>query len=66
MTALSIIGLQPEQAVIESFQMSFDGQDLTTLNSKDWQKIRGNTIGLVFQEPQSSFSEIQKVYSLKN
>ena len=66
MTALSIIGLQPEQAVIESFQMSFDGQDLTTLNSKDWQKIQGNTIGMVFQEPQSSFSEIQKVYSLKN
>ena len=60
------MGLQPEQAVIESFQMSFDGQDLTTLNSKDWQKIQGNTIGMVFQEPQSSFSEIQKVYSLKN
>ena len=56
MTALSLIGLQPKQAIIKATQMIFDNQNLMTFNSKDWQKNRGNTIGMVFQEPQSSLN----------
>ena len=56
MTALSLIGLQPKQAIIKATQMIFDNQNLMTFNSKDWQKNRGNTLGIVFQEPQSSLN----------
>ena len=56
MTALSLIGLQPKQAIINATQMIFDNQNLITFNSKDWQKNRGNTLGIVFQEPQSSLN----------
>ena len=56
MTALSLIGLQPKQAIINATQMIFDNQNLMTFNSKDWQKNRGNTLGIVFQEPQSSLN----------
>jgi peptide/nickel transport system ATP-binding protein len=53
MTALSLMGLQPKKAIVEASQISFDSQDLMNLNSQDWQKYRGNTIGMIFQEPQS-------------
>ena len=56
MTALSLIGLQPKQAIIKATRMIFDNQNLMTFNSKDWQKNRGNTLGIVFQEPQSSLN----------
>ena len=56
MTAFSLIGLQPKQAIINATQMIFDNQNLMTFNSKDWQKNRGNTLGIIFQEPQSSLN----------
>jgi peptide/nickel transport system ATP-binding protein len=56
MTALSLMGLQPKKAIVEASQISFDSQDLLTLNIQDWQKSRGNTIGMIFQEPQSSLN----------
>ena len=56
MTALSLMGLQPKKAIVEASQISFDSQDLMNLNSQDWQKYRGNTIGMIFQEPQSSLN----------
>ena len=56
MTALSLIGLQPKQAIINATQMMFNNQNLMSFNSKDWQKNRGNTLGIVFQEPQSSLN----------
>jgi peptide/nickel transport system ATP-binding protein len=56
MTALSLIGLQPSRAVIKANKMRIDSYDLMTLNSREWQKLRANTLGMVFQEPQSSLN----------
>ena len=56
MTALCLMGLQPKKAIVEASQISFDSQDLMNLNSQDWQRYRGNTIGMIFQEPQSSLN----------
>ena len=56
MTALSLIGLKPSQAVIKANKMRIDSYDLMTLNSREWQKLRANTLGMVFQEPQSSLN----------
>ena len=60
MTALSLMGLQPKNAVLETDRLSFDSQDLTTLSAKEKEKQRGNALGMVFQEPQSSLNPSQK------
>ena len=56
MTALSLMGLHPKSATIEAKKFSFESQDLRTLSPKEWQDQRGNTLGMVFQEPQSSLN----------
>ena len=60
MTALSLMGLLPKNAVLETERLSFDSHDLTSLSAKEKQKQRGNALGMVFQEPQSSLNPSQK------
>jgi len=55
-TALSLLGLQPKKAEFEADKMVFDGIDIPKLSSKDWQQLRGKSIGMIFQEPQSSLN----------
>ena len=55
-TALSLLGLQPKKAEIEADKMVFDGIDIPKLSSKNWQQLRGKSIGMIFQEPQSSLN----------
>ena len=50
MTALCLMGLQTKKAIVKASQISFDSQDLMNFNSQDWQKYRGNTIGIIFQD----------------
>ena len=60
MTALTLMGLQPKKATLNAEQLTFESQDLRTLTPQEWQKRRGNTLGMVFQEPQSSLNPTQK------
>jgi peptide/nickel transport system ATP-binding protein len=54
--ALSLLGLQPKKAKVKAGQLNFDNQSLVSLNEKSWQQLRGNKIGMIFQEPQSSLN----------
>ena len=36
--------------------MHFGKYDLSALSPKDWERIRGKNLGMVFQEPQSSLN----------
>ena len=55
LTALSIAGLLPETKLnVTSKQLLFNNESLEGLSESEWQKIRGNKIGMIFQEPQSS------------
>lgn len=56
MTALTLMGLQPKHAKIKAEQISFESSDLRTSTVQDWQKRRGNSLGMIFQEPQSSLN----------
>ena len=60
MTALTLMGLQPKKATLNAEQLTFESQDLRTSTPQEWQKRRGNTLGMVFQEPQSSLNPTQK------
>ena len=71
LTALSLIGLLPENSKLKAKNFIFNYQDLRGLSSKDWKSIRRSKIGMVFQEPQSSLNpsltcEKQLLEAVKN
>lgn len=60
-TSLTIMGLLPRNAKIaESSEITFNFSqksiDLLKLNPKEFQKIRGREIGMIFQEPMTSLN----------
>jgi len=65
-TALSLMGLCPSAATItaEKGILYLDNDnnkiDLSKLNRKQFEKIRGNRISMVFQEPMTSLNAVQK------
>lgn len=56
-SSLAIMGLLPKQILtITSGSILFNDKDLTQLSEKDFQKIRGKQIAMIFQEPMSSLN----------
>lgn len=61
-TAHSIMRLLPQPAGrITSGAVRFAGQDLTSLPIEAMQRIRGNDIGMVFQEPMTALNPVQTI-----
>ena len=58
-TALSIMRLIPDPpGKIVDGQILLKGQDLTTLPEEEMRTIRGNEIGMIFQEPMTSLNPV--------
>lgn len=56
-STLAILGLLPKRvSKITSGSIAFQDKDLTLLDSKAFQNIRGNEIAMIFQEPMSSLN----------
>jgi len=56
-TNLAVLGLLPKRNTdIKSGEILFEGKSLLTKNEKELQKIRGNEISMIFQEPMSSLN----------
>lgn len=61
-TAISILRLVPwPPGKIVNGQVYFKGQDILKLSEDDMQKIRGNEIAMIFQEPTSSLNPVYTV-----
>ncbi|MFD6435215.1 dipeptide ABC transporter ATP-binding protein [Streptomyces venezuelae] len=56
MTALGVLGLLPPGGEITAGRVLFDGQDLAAAPAPVLQDVRGNTIGMVFQDPLTSLN----------
>ncbi|MFF1691106.1 MULTISPECIES: dipeptide ABC transporter ATP-binding protein [unclassified Streptomyces] len=56
MTALSVLGLLPPGGRITGGRVLFDGVDLAAAPAPVLQDVRGNTIGMVFQDPLTSLN----------
>jgi peptide/nickel transport system ATP-binding protein len=56
MAAMSIMRLLPNSAYIAGGQVNFDGRDLAKLDDSELRKVRGNEIGMVFQDPMTSLN----------
>ncbi|WP_210324876.1 ABC transporter ATP-binding protein [Microvirga alba] len=55
-TALSIMGLLPKGAQRRARRLTFDGIDLLAQTDRSMEDIRGNRIGMIFQDPTASFN----------
>ena len=60
MTALATMGLLPFGARAEG-QIVLDGTDLLSLSEPQMCKVRGNDIGMVFQEPMTALNPVQTI-----
>ena len=62
MTSLAVMQLVPRPGgYVESGEILFEGQDLLKLPEKEIRQIRGNQIGMIFQEPMSSLNPVYKI-----
>lgn len=60
-TAMSILQLFQRNQRIADGSIRFDNQELTTMEEKSLQQIRGNDISIIFQEPVSSLNPVLTV-----
>lgn len=57
--ALSIVRLVPTPpGLIEAGEVLFNGQDLLLLSARQMRHIRGNEIGMIFQDPMTSLNPV--------
>ena len=59
-TALSVMNLLNVKNLKSEGEIIFNGNNLNTLSNKDYQKIRGKEISIIFQEPMSSLNPSMK------
>lgn len=62
-TIRSILNLLPGKGKITSGEIIFKNQQLTTLSKKDWSKIRGKEISMIFQHPMESLDPTERIES---
>jgi peptide/nickel transport system ATP-binding protein len=60
-TAQAIIDLLPGAGKVTGGKILFQGRDLTTLNAKAIQAVRGNLIGYVPQDPMSNLNPVWNI-----
>jgi peptide/nickel transport system ATP-binding protein len=60
MTAMAIMGLLPEQAELGG-SIRFDGQELVSQSEREMSRIRGNRIGMIFQEPMTALNPVHTI-----
>jgi len=60
-SAMSVLRLLDENGRIVSGSITFKGKELTTLSKSEMNKIRGNDISIIFQEPMTSLNPVFQV-----
>ena len=61
-SALSVLGLLPYPAAFhKNGRIIFDGDDIMGADTRVLQKLRGNDISMIFQEPMSSLNPLHDI-----
>ncbi len=63
MTAYAIMRLVPEPGKISQGTVCFEGKDLNLLSEKEMQRLRGNRISMIFQEPMTALNPVLTIGS---
>jgi len=56
LTSLALMGLLPKRAIRTGDGILFDGMDLLQFSQRRMAELRGNRIGMIFQEPMTSLN----------
>ena len=59
-TAMALMGLLPESAVV-SGSIRFEGQELVGRPDASMRRLRGNRIGMIFQEPMTALNPVHTI-----
>ena len=63
MTSLALMRLLPRSASLTAKRLEFDGKDLLKLSDADMSALRGDRLGMIFQDPMTS---LNPVYTIGN
>ena len=61
LTAYSLMRLLKDPVHLESGEIWLNGRDITKLDQKDFQKVRGGEIGMVYQDPMSALNPLMRI-----
>jgi peptide/nickel transport system ATP-binding protein len=61
MTALSVMRLLPPGGHIVGGKIMLDGKEISALSDADMRHIRGNEIGMIFQDPMTSLNPTMRI-----
>lgn len=62
-TSLSVMGLLGRDGKVMEGEVLFEGQNLLSMSGKELDKIRGNRISMIFQDPLTSLNPVFRVGS---
>jgi oligopeptide transport system ATP-binding protein len=60
-TSLSILRVLPDNARIKAGAIAYHGVDLATLSAREFRRIRGDKISMIFQDPMTSLNPLMTV-----
>ncbi|MEQ8347369.1 MAG: ABC transporter ATP-binding protein [Sneathiellaceae bacterium] len=61
MAASAVMGLLPEGVRVAAGTISLDGEDLLKLRPDRMRKVRGQRIGMIFQEPMTALNPLKRI-----
>lgn len=60
-TSLGIMNLLPGKARLSADKLELEGQDLLSLSEKGYAKLRGDRMGMIFQDPMTSLNPVYRI-----
>ncbi len=60
-TSKAIMGILAKNAIVDNGTIIYEGENLLDISEEAYHKIRGNKIGMIFQDPLSSLNPIVKI-----
>ena len=60
MTARAVMGLLKHPAEISGGHIVLEGRDIAGLSGREWCRVRGSLISMIFQEPMTSLNPVMK------
>lgn len=63
MTARALMGLVRKLGVVSARRLNVLGHDVLNLSSREWQRLRGNGIAMVLQDPRYALNPVKSVFN---
>jgi len=63
MTARALMGLVRKPGVVSARRLNVLGHDVLNLSSREWQRLRGNGIAMVLQDPRYALNPVKSIFN---